>query len=97
MPATVTRLPSAVAIFLLLGQGEYVENCLEEGAMWSVAPESNIQNSLEAVSETLNPNESGSLPEYAATVQVPDKARYRFVRFLAMNFSYVDDHSSYLA
>jgi hypothetical protein len=69
MPATVTRVPSAAAIFLLLGQGEYVENCLEEGVMWSVAPESIIQDGLEAVSETLNPNESGSLPEYAATLQ----------------------------
>ena len=69
-PATVTRVPSVVAIFLLLGQGEYVEKCLDKGVMWSVAPESSIQNWIGGVSETFNPNDNGSLPEYAK-VQVP--------------------------
>lgn len=33
--------------------------------MWYAAPESNIQNKKEGVSETWNPRENGSLPEYA--------------------------------
>ena len=65
IPATVTRVPSAVAIFLLLRQGSYVEKYLDEGVIWSVAPESKIQKEVESVFETLNPNEIGSIPEYA--------------------------------
>ena len=52
MLATVTRIPFTVEIFLLLGQGKYVENCFKDGVMWSVAPESNIQNKQEGVSKT---------------------------------------------
>lgn len=46
--------------------------------MWYVAPESNIQNKQENVSETWNPNESGSLPEYA-TLQLPDDFSILFI------------------
>jgi hypothetical protein len=72
MPTTIIRVPSVVAIFLLLGQGECVENYLEEGVTWFVAPEFNIQNGLEVVYGILNPNENGTLPEYAATLQFLD-------------------------
>ena len=70
VPATVAKDPSAVAIFLLLGHGEYVEKNLDEWVMWSVAPESMIQECLKGVSEAFNPNEKGCLPEYAKE-QVP--------------------------
>lgn len=52
MPTTITSVPFAVPIFLLLGQGESVE-CLEEGIIWSMAPESNILKRLEGVIEAL--------------------------------------------
>lgn len=44
MPAIVTSVPFAVAIFLLLGQGEYVK-FLEESAICSVAFVYNMQKS----------------------------------------------------
>lgn len=45
-------------------------NVLDEGVIWSVAPESKIQREVGSMFETLNPDEIGSIPEYAK-VQLP--------------------------
>jgi hypothetical protein len=42
-----------------------VEKYLDEGVIWSVAPESKIQSDVGSIFETLNPNEIGSILEYA--------------------------------
>lgn len=71
MPATVVNEPSAVAIFLLLGHGEYVRKWFGELVIWSVAPESIIQELAEVVLETFNPTENGNSPEYV-NEQIPE-------------------------
>ena len=39
-PATITNVPSTIAIFLLIGQGLQETNPLEDWVIWSVSSES---------------------------------------------------------
>ena len=63
--ATMVKEPSAMAIFLLLGHGEYEEKTFDVLVMWLVALESIIRELLKVVPETFSPMENGNLLEYA--------------------------------
>jgi hypothetical protein len=69
-PAIVVKEPLVVAIFLLLGNGKYVEKTFGEWVIWLVAPVSMTQELAKVSPETFNPIEVGNAPEYA-NEQVP--------------------------
>ena len=84
--ATMVKEPSAVAIFLLLGLGEYVEKRFGEWFIWSVAPESMIQELAKVVPKTFNPIADGNSPEYVKE-QVPEGLSRLPIRALTLSIS----------
>ena len=63
-PTIVTKDPSAIVIFLLLGHGIYVLNFFNECVIWSITLESMIQELARDIPNALKAWEKGNLLEF---------------------------------